>query len=391
MNNMEERSLAYYLERYLDGQMTVDEWKTLQQMLELPENEHRLNELMDQQLQESTNIADEFPVVTDRILSALREKMMETASSAPVPSVHRIRFLRKWGWAAAAVLLLLAAGIYIWTPRQKDAIQVVQTTAIQAGKQGAILTLADGSQISLDTVHNGRVVMQGGVAARITNGRLAYEGGSNEVMYNKIATPKAREFQLVLPDGTMVWLNAASSIRYPTVFAGNERKVEITGEAYFEVAKHVKMPFVVNVNNSIEVQVLGTHFNVNAYENESAIMTTLLEGMVKVIKGGEQSVIRPGEQAQVKDHIHVAKDVNTDKVMAWKNGVFDFENTSLEEVMRQLERWYDIEVVYEKGVPDVALIGKVTKDVPLNGLLDNLRKLGVHYRMEGRRLIVLPG
>lgn len=296
---------------------------------------------------------------------------------------------RRWA-AAAAIILVLGTATYFLATRHQQAAPVVQTQEILPGREGATLTLADGSTILLDTVHSGVMALQGGITARVANGKLSYEGNSGQMAYNKIATPKARQYQLVLPDGTEVWLNAASAIRFPTVFTGRQRKVEITGEAYFEVAQNRKTPFVVSVNNAMAVEVLGTHFNVNAYDNEDHIATTLLEGAVKVIKGNEQRIMSPGEQAQVKANIYITKNVDTGKVIAWKNGVFDFDNTPLEAVMRQLERWYDIEVVYENGVPDVQLIGKMTKDVPLNGLLKNLKELGVRYRIEGRTLTVLP-
>ncbi|MRG44391.1 DUF4974 domain-containing protein [Chitinophaga sp. SYP-B3965] len=301
-----------------------------------------------------------------------------------------IPLYRRW-WAAASVLLLLGAGSYFFANRSQHVMPVAAVSDIQPGKAGAILTLADGSEILLDTMQNGSVAIQGGVIAKVTNGKLSYEGNGDQPLYNKIAIPKARQYQLRLPDGTIVWLNSASTIRYPTAFTGHERKVEITGEAYFEVAKNKEMPFVVNVNNKMAVEVLGTHFNINAYQNGDNIATTLLEGAVKIVRGNEQRVIRPGEQAQVNTHIEVTNKIDTSQVMAWRNGMFNFENTSLLEVMRQLERWYDIDVVYEKGIPDIDLIGKMTRDVPLNGLLKNLKELGVNYRLEGRILTVLPG
>jgi len=213
---------------------------------------------------------------------------------------------------------------------------------------------------------------------------------------------------VLLPDGTRVWLNAASSIRYPTVFVKNERKVEVSGEVYFEVVRNTKMPFRVNVNNRTELEVLGTDFNVNAYDNEANMATTLLEGSLRVsqVQEGQQPIqtapanqsviLQPGQQAQIsfgqptQQKIKVITDADVNKVMAWKNGLFNFEDATLEEVLRQLERWYDIEVVYESKVPDVALTGKITRGVSLNGLLTALKKMGMHYRMEGRKLIVQP-
>ncbi len=203
-----------------------------------------------------------------------------------------------------------------------------------------------------------------------------------------MSTPRGRQFQVTLPDGTAVWLNAASSIRYPTAFTGAERKVEITGEVYFEVKKDIR-PFIVSADNRAEVTVLGTSFNVNSYSNEAGVKATLLEGTVQVSKDEQSVIIKPGEQADVQKTISVTKGVALEKVMAWKAGLFNFENVSLDEAMRQLERWYDIEVVYEKGIPNIELDGEMSKDITLNGLMNVLKELGVRYRLEGRRLIIL--
>ena len=188
----------------------------------------------------------------------------------------------------------------------------------------------------------------------------------------------------------MVWLNSASSIRYPLVFGKEERRVEITGEAYFEVEKG-KEPFVVNADNRTEIEVLGTQFNVNTYTNETSLNTTLVEGKVLVKKGDDRHILQPGEQARTGNNIEVVGNVNIEKVISWKNGAFNFDGAGLQEVMRQLERWYDIDIAYEKGVPDIRFVGEIKKDITLNDLLEILEKSGVHFRLEeGRHLIVTP-
>lgn len=306
----------------------------------------------------------------------------------------------RW-WAAAAAVVFIIAGAITYTMydkpgRDATGVPVAVQHDVPPGKEGAILTLADGRQVSLDTVKNATVALQGGVTAKVVNGSLVYEGKGEVVAYNTMTTPKGRHFQVTLPDGTKVWLNAASSIRYPTIFMGAERRVEVSGEAYFEVTKNPTKPFLVNVAGKAEVEVLGTQFNVNAYENEESINTTLLEGSVRVIllgqkiRPGREVILQPGQQAQIAAAIRVIPNADVDKVIAWKNGLFNFEGATLQEVMKQLERWYDIEVVYEKDVPKMELTGEMTKGVTLNGLLIVLEKLGVHYRLEGRKLIVLP-
>jgi transmembrane sensor len=344
--------------------------------------------------------------------------------------VRRLPAVSRW-LVAASILLLLSVGAYFFI-KTRSAEPIAGSTEILPGKDGAILTLADGAQILLDTVKNGIVALQGGATAKIVNGTLIYEGKGGEAVYNIMSTPKGRKFHLIMPDGTQAWLNSASSIQFPTAFTGSERKVTVTGEVYFEVATHrlpargghapgPKMPFKVNVNDKAEIEVLGTHFNVKAYENEPVINTTLLEGSIAIRlsagtngKAGKQSILKPGQQAKIlvgqnkllvngnldsiankatgKDTkgLTVVNDTDIDKVMAWKNNVFDFNDIAFEDAMYQLERWYNIEVVYEKGVPptNVELSGKMTKDVTLNDLVIILQKIGVKCKLEGRKLLI---
>lgn len=327
------------------------------------------------------------------ILSKIRQKIGEGMPGTPV---RRIGVLRRWGWVAASVLLAVSIGGYLFLNREEAAAPVAMTEKdIPPGKEGAVLTLADGSQVVLDSLGNGVIATQNGTQVLLKNGELAYTSGagSAEVVYNNLSTPKGRQFQLLLPDGTKVWLNAASSLRYPTAFAGNSREVSVTGEVYFEVAKNAHQPFIIDVNNQMKIQVLGTQFNVNAYSNEAAIKTTLVEGSVKIVSGASAAVVlQPGQQAQIgnAEGIKVLKNADVDKAVAWKSGLFNFEDSGLEEVMRQVERWYDIEVVYEKGIPDIRFGGKLSNDVSLSGLLKSLQDSEVHFRIEGRRLIVLP-
>lgn len=318
----------------------------------------------------------------------------ENATGAPV---RRMRAIWQWGWAAAAVILLAVAGVYLVKEKQATTPPAVAATVIAPGKEGAILTLADGSQVALDSLGNGVIANQGGAPVLLQNGQVVYGPGGEAPAFNTISTPNGRQFRVVLPDGTKAWLNAASSLRYPTLFAGKERRVEVTGEVYFEVTTNADMPFHVNVNNKAGITVLGTHFNVNAYVNERTINTTLLEGSVKVSDspaGGQSAILKPGQQAQVapagREGIRVVNNADISKVMAWKNGLFNFEDATLEEAMRQLERWYDIEVVYERGVPQIQLTGKMTKGVTLNDLMTGLEKMGVRSRLEGRKLIITP-
>jgi len=325
----------------------------------------------------------------DRLRTAInqgRPIYVDQPAQAPVR-----RLFTRWV-AAAAVLLLVAMGWY-WASNYRTTNRVSPATTIAViapGKQGAILTLADNSQVSLDTIQNSVVALQGGVTARVLNGALVYEGKGSEIVYNTMSTPKGRQFQLTLPDGSKVWLNAASSIRYPVLFASNERKVSITGEAYFEVAKGTT-PFIVGADGRADIKVLGTAFNVNSYANEQSLDVTLVNGAVVVAHGQQNLQLKPGQQAQVTSDLQFKKDVDIDKVVAWKNGIFNFEDMQLDQVMRQLERWYDIEVVYEGAVPNIVFEGKISKGMSLQELLETLKLSNVKYRLDpGRKLVVLP-
>ncbi|WP_246858859.1 FecR family protein [Chitinophaga sp. XS-30] len=312
-----------------------------------------------------------------------------------VDKVQPRRSFRLYWLAAASVLLLaVVAGIYNRETRPAPETAAQATTAdIAPGKEGAVLTLSDGTKVTLDSLGNGVVAYQQGTQVIIRNGQLAYDpaGASTAaIAYNTMTTPKGRQFRLQLPDGTSAWLNAASSIRFPTAFTGKERNVRISGEVYFEVAHNAAQPFIVNVDDHAYIKVLGTHFNVQAYRDDASIHTTLLEG--SIVTAG--ITLQPGQQARLSrisgSAPQLADQVDTDKVMAWKNGLFNFNGASLEEVMKQLERWYDIEVIYEKGIPDITFGGKMTKGVSLKGVLTALEKSEVHFKLEGRKLIVLP-
>jgi ferric-dicitrate binding protein FerR (iron transport regulator) len=389
-------------------------------------------------MSEVRNQKSEVSRLKAEVESKKRETSSEQSEVRPTASIIRLPALRRW-LVAASVIGLLCVGAYFFLIKTKHTQPATASSEILPGKEGAILTLADGSKVLLDNIQNGGVVaMQGGTTAKIVNGTLMYEGSGSTAVYNTMSTPKARKFHVILPDGTNAWLNSASSIRYPTTFTGNERQVEVTGEVYFEVAtlrlpSGKKMPFRLNVNNLADIEVLGTHFNVKAYDNEPVINTTLIEGSVRIVKRetangirqtakGNQSadesknaiILKPGQQAQIrvgeesmkeelqknaaakktarpeiKPGVTVINNSNIEKVMAWKNGVFDFNNIAFDDAMYQLERWYDIEVVYEKGIPtNVELSGKITKDVTLNELVTILEKVGLKCRLQGRKLLI---
>ena len=338
------------------------------------------------------------------VLNTYKTRENTIPEAAPI---GRLRSLRRIGWAAAAVLVI-TAGAYLFltikdTPTIVEPAGLAQQQPILPGTNGARLTLADGSTVSLDDAKDGLIAAQQGANAVLKNGSLSYAAASTNgaVVYNTLSTPKGRQFHMQLADGSKVWLNAGSSIRFPTAFQGNERKVEITGEAYFEVARNTASPFIVNVNNRAAIEVLGTSFNINAYDNEEQLSTTLFSGSVRLSDNATNAsntatvVLKPGQQGRISNGanaaatgISVNNDIDTDKIIAWKNGYFNFGKASLREVMRQLERWYDIEVVYEKDVPNPQFIGKMTRNISLQDLFQILESSEVNFRIEGKKVIV---
>lgn len=390
---MDSKQFQYLIERYLTEQCTPEEIKTLAQLLEDPVYISQLEKYMDSQLIESTVSANDYPEVVER----LRHMIEKEIAAEKKITRFSIGTIVRWTAAAAILILIVTAGLKWFAKKNSspinDANKISSNQIIEPGKEGALLTLANGKTILLDSAGNGIIAVQEGSKIELNNGQVIYNASeATEVTYNTMTTPKGRQFRLVLPDGTRAWLNAASSLRYPTAFKGNERKVEVTGEVYFEVAKNKAMPFRVGINKDMQVVVLGTHFNVNSYSNEESINTTLLEGSVQITNKDQKTILKPGQQAQINEgkKINVINDVDVKRVMAWKDGVFDFNNAHLQEVMRQLERWYDIEVVYEKGVPDIEFVGRMGRDLSLSDVLKGLKLSEVHFRVEGRKLIVLP-
>ncbi|MCK7553626.1 FecR domain-containing protein [Chitinophaga sedimenti] len=307
-------------------------------------------------------------------------------------TVHPIR--RYWWAAAAAVLIAVGAGYQFNRTQRQDTNQLVTTGApdVAPGRQGAILTLSNGQTIVLDSLHNGVIAQQSGTQVTLSNGQLAYDAlGAADVVYNTMTTPRGRHFQLMLADGTMVWLNAASSLRFPNVFTGSQRVVEVTGEAYFEVAKNAAQPFIVKVNEHTQVEVTGTSFNINAYVEEAAITTTLLSGGVNIHAHGVRKSLRPGQQASIiGSGIRIQDDAETEMAIAWKNGLLDFNGANLREVMRKLTRWYDLDVIYEGKIPDAEFEGALPNNLQLSQVIKILTKVEVKFRIEeGRKLIVL--
>ena len=360
-----------------------------------------LRELMQQLFARNTNPAIALKDAKAQELLAKIHLLIQPSAPGKI-----VRFtFRKWMTAAAAIVLMLIAGYWFYSQQKtgttEQPVAAEQVNDAAPGGNKAVLTLADGSVVVLDAAQNGVLSQQGATSVQKTDdGKIAYnsrESGNDEVLYNTISTPRGGQYQMTLADGSKVWLNAASSLRFPVAFTGKERVVELTGEAYFEIAKNKNQPFKVEVAGKNTVEVLGTHFNINAYADEGSVHTTLLEGKVKVTAsanaGTNVLTLAPGEQSQFNTNGQLTKSNTADieAVMAWKNGKFNFgEEASIEMVMRQITRWYDLEVEY-KGEVKGSIGGSISRNVNASKVLEMLEMTGaVKFKMEGKKVIVMP-
>lgn len=316
--------------------------------------------------------------------------LTDTYRPAQTTKARPVRLL--WRTAIAAAVVFMLAGV--WYLAQRGLHQTGSDTTgavIPPGHEGAVLTLANGSRLVLDSMHNGVVADENGTQLSLHNNQLVYNAGANngEMIYNLLSTPAGRQFHVTLPDGTNVWLNAASSIRYPVAFTGNERQVEITGEAYLEVAVQAAKPFIVKTNQST-VQVLGTSFNIAEYEENAFATVSLLQGSIRVKAGSGEKMLQPGQQVQTAPLMKVAE-ANMEQVVAWKNGFFHFEDSRMETIAQELSRWYDIKVKITQPVP-YKFNTRIARNTSLQEVLEILSLTNkVHFTMEGRTLNVLPG
>ena len=361
-------------------------------------------------------VARQEPGTIDEPFRASLEEKLNTlsSSSAPVLRLHgRYRWIR-WTAAAAAVVVLVT-GMAYWFSTRHEKLQppVVKTTStinISPGGNHATLTLSNGSVIVLDEAKNGDLAQQGGSRiVKADSGRLIYYPSvarSELIEYNTISTPRAGQYHIILPDGTKVWLNAASSLRFPTIFSANKREVQLSGEGYFEVAPLTppagggkrKTPFIVKIvtppdgGDGGQVEVLGTHFNINAYQDESTINTTLKEGSIKFSAAGSpEKILRPGQQAIYDNQLHAlsVRDADVEQVLAWKNGFFEFNNMSLPTILRQISRWYDVDISIASSYPEKRFGGRISRKLNLSNIIKMLETYGVHFKMENRKLIVV--
>lgn len=388
-----KQRIKYLLKRCQDDSLTPEEREELAMFLQEEENRELFNREAGHLIEDSTPAGAADNVVWEPLLENILN-----ADKLPVKEKTPVIRLKWWWYAAAIVFIIAVSGLLFrkWngTPHRGQP-GMMAATGIGPGGNKAILTLANGRSITLADAQNGVVGLQSGTqVVKLDSGYLAYQPGKavgdGEAEYNTLTIPRGGQFRVMLPDSTVVWLNAASTLKYPVVFTAKQRTVELSGEAYFEVKAAPDAPFRVKTKG-MEVAVLGTHFNVNAYGDNNFFYVTLLEGAVKVQGKDEPVVLSPGQQANVDGAGSIQiKQADTAQVMAWKNGFFEFKGADVNAVFSQLTRWYNITVRYEGDLSSRRFVGKIPRTYNLDEVLTVLQESDIHFRIEGDKVIVLP-
>lgn len=395
---MSYERLQYLFERYADKSCTKEEKEELSALALAADNEHWVKALLEKYWDKEVVPENMSEMKASHILHSILDNAPVQEETDLSPTIKKIHWHKLT--AAAVVITMLGAALFFYTHRASRKSPSGQETQQDRFRNDiaapvhnkATLTVANGTTIVLDTLAMGASVAN---ANKITEGTIAYSDRSADIEYHTLSVPAgSRPMQLQLADGTRMWLNVGSSVTYPTRFTGNERSVTLSGEAYFEVARNIQMKFVVNTGKTI-TEVLGTHFNVNSYANETATRITLLEGKVKVGSAGTNfsQVLTPGQQAQVmpgSEKLTVINGVDTEEVMAWKNGIFHFQKSDLPSIMRQVSRWYDMDIIFETEI-NAKFGGSIPMNVNLSQLLSMLETTGhVHFKIEGKTITVMP-
>lgn len=390
--------LEYLFDCYIHQNCSSQEEQELMELLAQSENKSQVQRLLDKVI-EDTEPETRMP---EEVAASILQNILKKDKARVVAIEKKKTVFMSWvRVAAAATVILFISGAVYWV-LSKQTTNRIAASAVPANKQAAkilpggnhaTLTMADGSKIVLDSVRNGNI-QTGGATISKQGGLLVYDGSSpaksqTAVVYNTLTTPRGGQYKLILADGSKVWLNASSSLHFPTAFTGKERNVELTGEAYFEVAKNKEKPFRVNVNG-MQVEVLGTHFNVNAYADENSIKTSLLEGSVKIKRGSVSGLLKPGQQGVLGNNNNdlKIKKVNMDEVVAWKNGLFQFDGADIKTIMLEIGRWYNVDIVYSGKVPERSFVGKISRDAALPDVLKILELSNVKFNVTGRKIIV---
>ncbi|MES2278996.1 MAG: FecR domain-containing protein [Bacteroidota bacterium] len=390
MSNANKR-VSYLFNLYYTKQATDKELRELFERLDAY-NEDQLTDLMREAWEDLHSREDLFDEAKSQ---SILKSILKEGKPGNVVNLKSKGYWRL-GIAATILISLGVAAYFLTQPKPITEIAKVQLPHdALPGSNKAILTLSNGETLVLDSTHKGLIAQQGNARViKNKDGQVDYkvaDDASNAaaIAYNTITTPKGYQYHVVLPDGSKVWLNAASSIKFPTQFTGAQRNVEMTGEAYFEVAKNPAMPFIVKTNRQ-EVRVLGTHFSIMAYDDESVSRTTLLEGSIMLTGQKSSHILKPGNQAvlNAQGDVNIIEDADTDEAIAWKNGLFQFKDEGIEGIMRQAARWYDVNVTYKGKIPTRQFKGKIPRNVKLSEMLSMFKYAGVNFNIEGRELTV---
>ncbi|MBO9204182.1 MULTISPECIES: FecR family protein [Niastella] len=397
---MQKDAIRYLIGQYMNDELTAQQQAELLQLLGQHEERELIEMLREMMEAESVGAT---AVDADAMQASLQRVLSADKPVAEMPG-RVLTISRRWRWVAAAACLL-AVGItgYVLLNKKSTTVPVAATSNpykndVQPGGQKAMLTLADGKQIVLDSAGNGLLAQQGNAQVVKEGAGLKYQSagsGRSDVTYNTLSTPRGGEYKLILPDGSKVWLNSASTLRYPTAFTGSTREVALEGEGYFEVTKLAAKPFRV-ITKTQFIEVLGTHFNVNAYSDEAATKTTLLEGKVKVMNDERSAILKPGEQASVsqssqKSQPITVQTVDVEETVAWTNGQFIFREQRIESIMKQISRWYNVEVAFAGKPTQEGFTATIPRSVPVSKVLRYLELTTlVHFKIDGNRITVLP-
>jgi hypothetical protein len=393
---MQDSRLQVLFQALSDGTLSMEDKEELFLLMANPLHADEVRELLDKKWKNFSHAGTSFEAEDWEVM--LRNIINAGKPAAPVRTIGGRRWLRY----AAVLLIVLGTGVVAYNflktdkpetvVENKPAVKQFHNDIAPPSSVNAYITLADGRKINLDSAGNGILAKEGDAKViKKGDGLIAYIGNGKEPQFNTLTNPKgSKVVSLTLADGTQVWLNTESSITYPTFFKGNERQVEISGEAYFEVTKNTRMPFLVKKqNDDAMVRVLGTHFNINAYNDEENITVTLLAGSVAVSRGNQERVLQPGQLARLfSTRIEVKKDADMEQIMAWKNGYFNFKGADIKTMMRQIEKWYDLQVVYRDEVKETFYI-KMSRNTNISNVFRILEATGgVHFNIENKKVTI---
>lgn len=381
---MKPKAPKHLLDRYLSGETSSAETE-------------KINDWLDRQQYPSSNWQEMDEPAQEKLLLQTRNRLLESITLDENQS-HRIQQTIKWPiWMAAAILLLICGVSLFWlkSGTVPSGLNPAYANDINPGKNRAILRLDDGTEIPLDDSGKKELFKRAGIRIIKTGtGQIRYETTNQAPTlpaYHTIITPRGGQYEVLLPDSSRVWLNAGSLLKFPSSFKGSKtRTIALTGEAYFEVAHHPEQPFNV-ITGKQTVRVLGTHFNITAYQGDDNISTTLLQGSVAINTNGNTTLLKPGEQASFSPTALKVREVNAENVIAWKKGKFSFEDENISDIMARIARWYDVEIIYDGQLAHKNFSGSISRFSKISQVLDLLESTNtVHFKIEGRRVTVMP-